>query len=281
MKNLIAILFLISTSLFSFAQNGSVGIGTSAPDPSALLELLSGNKGIMLPKINLNDNDLSDYSFMSAKPSTSLLVYNINKNTPGGEGLYYWDGTKWIFYLNSSNINLVLGITKYKAKTYNTGISTSVYNTESGSVNSFINGSALATPWIEIKDATPLTYTIERPNNSSVITFTGMLQVNNTSSSDANLNYGLGIFVDNKLIASKSAAITADNFCAFQEFTITGLANNLSVGTHTVTLAVMNRSSNTTASVNYGQKAADCNTISNDEAKISAIVLINQPLSYQ
>lgn len=280
MKNLITILFLSSISLFSFAQNNSVGIGTNAPDPSAILDLLSGNKGIMLPNISLNDKDLSDYSFIPTKPSPSLLIYNTNKKVSGGEGLYYWDGTKWIFYLNSSNINLLLGITKYKAKTYNTGVSTNVYNTESGSVNSFIKGSSLATPWIEIKDATPFTYTIERPNNSSVITFTGMLQVNNTSSSDANLNYGLGIFVDNKLIASKSAAVTADNLCAFQEFTITGFIDNLSVGTHTVTLGVMNRSSNTTVNVNYGQKASSCNTISNDEAKISAIVLINQPLPY-
>ena len=107
MKNLITILFLSSISLFSFAQNNSVGIGTNAPDPSAILDLLSGNKGIMLPNISLNDKDLSDYSFIPTKPSPSLLIYNTNKKVSGGEGLYYWDGTKWIFYLNSSNINCV------------------------------------------------------------------------------------------------------------------------------------------------------------------------------
>lgn len=267
-------------SFLSYAQNGSVGIGTNSPDPSAVLDLLSNNKGIMIPKIRLNDADLSDYSFMAAKPTVSLLVYNTNEKVPGGVGLYYWEGTKWVFYFNSANINLLLGITKYKTKTYNTGVSTNVYNTESASVSSFVNGNPLVAPWIEIQDPKPLTFTVERAENNAVITFTGMLQLNNTVSSDIHFNYGLGIFVDNKLVASKSAALTADNLCAFQEFTITGLVENLAIGSHTITLAVMNRSSNTTNAVSYGEKASSCNSISSDEAKISAIVLINQPLTY-
>lgn len=275
--NLFIFLFLSSNLN---AQKKSVGIGTDSPDSSSILELFSSNKGIMIPQISLNENDMTDASFMASTPTESLLIYNTNGNVSGGKGLYYWSGTKWLFYFNSANINLLLGITKYEAKTYSNGISTNVYNTELSSVNSFVNGSPLVSPWVEIVDSVPLKFTMDRSPNNAIITFTGMLQLNNTSSSNAYLNYGLGIFVDDKLVGSKAAVLVADNTCSFQEFTITGMIDDLTVGDHTVTLAVMNRSSNTTSAVNYGQKAPSCSSISSDEAKISAIVLINQPLPY-
>ncbi|CAD7796803.1 hypothetical protein CHRY9390_00061 [Chryseobacterium aquaeductus] len=278
-KNILKFLFLIIGINF-FAQSGSIGIGTSAPHSSAILDLVSGNKGIMIPKISLNQNNVSDYSFMIAQPTESLLIYNTNASFPGGTGLYYWDGTKWVFYFNGANINLLLGITKYYSKIYNSGVSTNNYPADATSVSSFVNGSALASPWVEITDPAAFNFTIERPENNAVITFTGMLQLNNTSSSSASVTYGLGIFVDNQLISSKSASMNVDNTCAFQEFTITGLVDDLSVGTHNIRVAVMNRSSTTSTTMYYGRKAASCTNISNDEAKISVIALINQPLPY-
>jgi hypothetical protein len=278
-KNYLIFLFLI-LGINIHAQVGSVGIGTSTPNESAILDLVSGNKGFMLPKVSLNSSNVSDYSFMIAKPTESLMVYNTNASFPGGKGLYYWDGTKWVFYFSSANINLLLGITKYYSKIYNTGVSTSNYPADATSVNTFVNGSILASPWVEITDPSPFSFVIDRPINSTVVTFTGMLQLNNATSSSESVTYGLGIFVDDKLISSKSATMNVDNTCAFREFTITGLVTNLTAATHTIKLAVMNRSSTTTGTINYGQKGASCSNISNDEAKISAIVLVNQPLPY-
>lgn len=278
-KNYLIFLFLI-VGINIYGQTGSVGIGTSNPDGSAILDLVSGNKGFMLPKVSLNSSNVSDYSFMISQPTVSLMVYNTNASFPGGKGLYYWDGAKWVFYFSSANINLLLGITKYYSKIYNTGVSTSNYPADATSVNSFVNGSMLASPWVEITDSSPFSFVIDRPVNSTVVTFTGMLQLNNATSSSESVTYGLGIFVDDQLISSKSATMNVDNTCAFREFTITGLVNNLSAGTHNLKLAVMNRSSTTTGTINYGQKGASCSNISNDEAKISAIVLVNQPLPY-
>lgn len=263
-----------------FAQTGSVGIGTSSPNSSAILDMVSSDKGIMLPQISLNPSNISDYSFMASAPTESLLIYNTNAGFPGGRGIYYWDGARWSYYFNSANINLLLGITKYYSKIYNSGTSTNVYNSDATSVTSFVNGSSLSSPWLEITDGSTLNFTVDRPVNNIVVTFTGMLQLNNTLSAGSNLTYGLGIFIDDKLISSKSASVNVDNTCAFQEFTITGLKDNLLIGNHTLRLAVMNRSSTTTAAVSYGQKAAGCTNISSDETKISAIVLINQPLPY-
>ncbi|AYM99498.1 hypothetical protein [Chryseobacterium sp. 3008163] len=280
MKKLVVNFLLLFLGVNVFAQNGSVGIGTSAPNNSAILDLVSTNKGLMIPKVSLNQNNISDYSFMVSQPTVSLLVYNTNASFPGGKGLYYWEGTKWVFYFNSANINLLLGITKYYSKIYNTGVSTNNYPSDAVSVSKFVNGTVLSSPWVEITDPAPFTFTIERPENNAVITFTGMLQLNNVSSSSASVTYGLGIFVDDQLISSKSASMNVDNTCAFQEFTITGLIDDLSVGTHSIRLAVMNRSSTTTTTMYYGQKGASCSNISNDEAKVSAIVLVNQPLPY-
>lgn len=280
MKKIFLFFLLITIGMKTLAQTGSVGIGTNSPNTSAILDLVSTNKGLMIPKVSLNPANISDYSFMAAKPTESLLVYNTNVGFPGGIGLYYWDGTRWDFYFNSANINLLLGITKYYSKIFTTGVSTNLYTPDLTSVPFFTNGTLLTLPWIEIVDGPDLSITIDRPINNAVVTFTGMLQLNNTSSTSENLTYGLGIFIDGQLISSKSASMNVDNTCAFQEFTITGLKDNLSVGNHTVRLAVMNRSSTTSTTVSYGQKASSCTNISNDEARVSAIVLVNQPLPY-
>ncbi|KQT16817.1 hypothetical protein ASG31_10585 [Chryseobacterium sp. Leaf404] len=279
MKKIFLKSLLLVIGVNSFAQSGSVGIGTASPDSSAILDLVTSDRSLMIPKISLNKDNISDYSFMAAKPTVSLLVYNTNAAFPGGKGLYYWDGTKWIFYFNSANINLLLGITKYYSKIYS-GVSTNNYPSDADSVGHFEKDKPLVSSWVEVTDPTPLVFSIERPENNAVVTFTGMLQLNNASSSSASVTYGLGIFVDDKLISSKSASLNVDNTCAFQEFTITGLVDDLTVGNHTIKLAVMNRSSTTSTTISYGKKGASCTNISDDEARISAIVLINQPLPY-
>lgn len=267
---------MIILGINHYAQTGSVGIGTESPNASAILDLVASNKGIMLPQIALNQNNVSDASFMATAPTTSLLVYNTNALFPGGKGLYYWDGSKWIFFFNSANINLLLGITKYYSKIYPGGASISTYPGESP----YSNNTALVSPWVKVPETNDFDIVIDRPENSTVITFTGMVQVD-TQSAGANVNYGLGIFVDNKLVTSKAVSLNGDLKCPFQEFTITGVLDDLTVGTHKITLGVANRTGNVgTQSTNYGKKADGCENLTNDEAQISAIVVINQPLPY-
>lgn len=71
-----------------FAQ--SVGIGTKSPDNSAILELHSASKGILLPKVALSS--ISDKTTVPT-PANALLLYNTNANLPGGAGFYYNKGT--------------------------------------------------------------------------------------------------------------------------------------------------------------------------------------------
>jgi len=78
-----------------FAQQG-VAINNSG-DPSAnsaMLDVSSTNKGILIPRVALTQT--TSQSPIITSPAISLLVYNtatVNDVTPG---YYYWDGSKWV-----------------------------------------------------------------------------------------------------------------------------------------------------------------------------------------
>ncbi|NPA33507.1 MAG: hypothetical protein GXO48_01055 [Chlorobi bacterium] len=73
-------------------DNGlSIGMGTSSPEPSALLDLSASNAGFLLPRVSL-----ASYTdtVTIPSPAKTLLVYHTG--VPGmPEGFYYWDGTRW------------------------------------------------------------------------------------------------------------------------------------------------------------------------------------------
>ncbi|MDQ1855232.1 hypothetical protein [Chryseobacterium sp. WLY505] len=70
---------------------GNVGVGTNAPDNSALLDLTATNRGFLLPRVSLTST--TDGATVPA-PAKGLIVYNSNTTlTPYGEGFYYNSGT--------------------------------------------------------------------------------------------------------------------------------------------------------------------------------------------
>jgi|GEM_PF-1627520 len=71
----------------------NVGIGTNTPHPTALLELYSTSKGLLIPRMTQAERDAI------SSPATGLLIYQTD-NTPG---FYYWNGTAWIPILSSSS----------------------------------------------------------------------------------------------------------------------------------------------------------------------------------
>ncbi|WP_326983658.1 hypothetical protein VUJ46_03675 [Chryseobacterium sp. MYb264] len=81
------IIFLYNT--FSYAQ---IGIGIPNPDASAMLQISSKNKGVLLPSISLTS--LTDNTTVPT-PTEGLMVWN---NGTGGltqTGFYYWSQAKW------------------------------------------------------------------------------------------------------------------------------------------------------------------------------------------
>jgi hypothetical protein len=78
---------------------GDVAVGTSTPDPSAVLDVNSSTKGFLIPRINLTSTTMQ---IGSAANATSLIVYN--SGSVLAKGIYFWNGTEWRA-INSSNAN--------------------------------------------------------------------------------------------------------------------------------------------------------------------------------
>ncbi|MDN3693656.1 hypothetical protein QWZ06_15835 [Chryseobacterium tructae] len=99
MKRIITLPFAFLASLSLWSQ---VGIGTASPDLSAILELQSANKGILIPRVALTGS--GDTSTIPT-PATGLMVYNTGENTLNYKGFVYWNGKEWISLNNTSTIN--------------------------------------------------------------------------------------------------------------------------------------------------------------------------------
>ncbi|MCF8234481.1 MAG: hypothetical protein K9G67_05610 [Bacteroidales bacterium] len=95
--------FLIqSICLLTFAVYGQIGVLTTTPESSAELDIVSGNKGILVPRIVLS-SDLSSPSPVSS-PVNGLLVFNTGSNQP--TGFYYWNETSWELIKSPSAIDI-------------------------------------------------------------------------------------------------------------------------------------------------------------------------------
>ncbi len=73
-----------------------VGIG-GTPDNSAQLDVSATDKGMLIPRVALNN--VSDTTLDGTnRAATGLLVYNTNASLTGGDGtgFYFFDGNKWI-----------------------------------------------------------------------------------------------------------------------------------------------------------------------------------------
>lgn len=87
MKKLFTIIILSFSVVTSYAQN--MGIGTNTPNASAMLDINSTTKGVLLPRMTTLQR------FAINTPPNGLLVYDTDKN-----GLYQYNGTAWTPILN-------------------------------------------------------------------------------------------------------------------------------------------------------------------------------------
>ena len=75
-------------------QTGQVTIGSvAAADPTAALNVVSSDKGVLLPRVTLQSHD--DIATID-NPTTGLLVYNTGTGGLAVEGYLYWNGSEWV-----------------------------------------------------------------------------------------------------------------------------------------------------------------------------------------
>lgn len=72
-----------------YNTSGEVGIGTSSPSASALLDVTSTNKGILIPRMTASQKNAI------SSPTTGLLIFQTD--APAG---FYYNGSSWISISN-------------------------------------------------------------------------------------------------------------------------------------------------------------------------------------
>ncbi len=77
----ILISFIIAINSLVFSQ---VGIGTSTPDTSAMLDITSSEKGLLLPRMTEEQRD-------NITPAEGLIIYNLDNHC-----LEFWNDAEWI-----------------------------------------------------------------------------------------------------------------------------------------------------------------------------------------
>jgi hypothetical protein len=107
LKNMKKCLLYLVASLFILAarsQNAGINNDNSAPNPSAMLDVKSTNKGVLFPRVALTGT--GDVATI-ASPATSLLVYNMSTAGSGvtaiKPGFYYWNSVAWTPLTPTSN----------------------------------------------------------------------------------------------------------------------------------------------------------------------------------
>jgi len=134
MKNVSAFLFnfflaVVLHLFYSYptnAQNGSVGIGTVNPNPSAILELSSTEKGFLLPRLTSAQRDAI------VSPAEGLILFNTSTGRPN----YYYSGNWYEWYGNiigsiaSLNCNLAVHTATLNEGAPASGVSSSVPYTQ-------------------------------------------------------------------------------------------------------------------------------------------------------
>jgi hypothetical protein len=99
----IIVLFFVLSNV-SFSQGVAINTDGSNADNSAMLDVSSNNKGMLVPRVSIAD--LNTAAPISS-PAISLLVYNTNGTT--GAGYYYWDGSKWTRLTIADDLDYVDG----------------------------------------------------------------------------------------------------------------------------------------------------------------------------
>ncbi|MCU7613476.1 hypothetical protein N0B16_03420 [Chryseobacterium sp. GMJ5] len=95
MKNILLTIALISGSLIQ----AQVGIGTTSPKNTSLLDLTATNKGLLIPRVNLSTLTGGSISVFGL-PGTDgaqdgMVVYNTSATAPFSTGEYIWYNAQW------------------------------------------------------------------------------------------------------------------------------------------------------------------------------------------
>jgi hypothetical protein len=181
--------FIFTALLFSLQVSAQTGIGTTSPHASAKFEVFSENKGFLPPRMTASQRG------NIPSPAAGLMVYQ----TDGTSGLYYYNGTAWIYIINSTT-NVVSVVNGGTGTTTATGTGSVVLNTSPTFTTPSL-GAASATsivvPTITGGTGTTQTLTFKPTSGNGTTGADHIFQVGNNGGTEAmrilnNGNIGIG-----------------------------------------------------------------------------------------
>jgi hypothetical protein len=87
-----AVLIATLFSIRSFSQSMSINTNAAVADTSAMLDVSSTTKGLLIPRMTAVQRTAIP------TPATGLLVYQ----TDGSTGFYYYNGSSWFLLITSA-----------------------------------------------------------------------------------------------------------------------------------------------------------------------------------
>ncbi|MBY0243917.1 MAG: hypothetical protein K2Q03_00525 [Sphingobacteriaceae bacterium] len=234
-KTVLYMLFFVFAFAYSAQAQTKIGKNSTELNQSAILELESLDKGLLLPRVILLNT--TSWSLAGDQQVAGMLVYNINTRAAGftdsalfpgtldGSGLYYWNGEGWVVVdtaLSSSNnvlsvvnvlsgTNLMTSINGEKSNALNLRALIPVISTQENKLISTVNGVATSATIINSQSLTAknglLTQTINGQSaTASVLTaaYNGLTQANGEVQLGGKLDFSTSIATD----VNKTLAIT-------------------------------------------------------------------------
>lgn len=93
------LVLMLTADMYVFSQSFAINTDGSMANPSALLDVKSNNKGVLIPRLT----DAEKYAI--ASPATGLVIF---QSGPDSTGFYYYDGSKWKWLLSNANADSLL-----------------------------------------------------------------------------------------------------------------------------------------------------------------------------
>lgn len=236
-----------------------------APDPSAILEIKDSKAGILFPQVPLSSN--LDALTVNT-PLNGLMVYNTTTSRYN-----FWQNSSWNKNFEIPDGTEIIKITKnYPGNSSN---STTLTNFPSSMPLFALNSTT--TNWTSLNTST--TITVTKAVNTNYFIAEGMTQIDNTTTNQQ-YQYAIGIFVDGQLkIVRKYFADSKGYTCMWNKFSLSGVFDNLSVGSHLVSVYAYNLPRPSGASytgITYGGNTSNCTNINDDMARIYINAQITQ-----